>query len=287
MKTLSTAGLIALLLTLGAVWYLQPLNPGAISVLFLIFLGVAGLLISALKGVFSSKEKPESNSKPWKLIFVFLLVGVGIGVISILTIPMFMSLSKQAPVPARDFLVRGTPVDRDFGAYGVLLFSKLPNSFERQRYIEVCSAYLESIEPVSEYPKHTKSKLMVTYWLLAVKPDIKLINECSYLVDHYDYARATELASSASLLSATDIMLVAWKSPYESAAEETDSILVVKLTNFENEDLHRAFSIWKSRITTRPEVWNDGIQLVFAIEAFRSLIQKYGEDIVKVVKSAT
>ncbi len=60
--------------------------------------------------------------------------------------------------------------------------------------------------------------------------------------------------------------------------------LVLDLSDFATEDIPRAFAIWKSRITRDPSVWNEGFQLALAVEAFRSLIQKYGEDIVSVFR---
>ena len=283
MKTITTSGLSALILTLISVWYLQPLNIGAITLLFLIFLGISSLLVGFLTQRFKSRKSRKSRASkvlPGGVAFATLSAGIIIfGAISI------TKFHPDARVPAREFLIENEVEDPGYGAFGYLIFSKSPGESEKERYKAVCNAFLQSLQPAFKYHEKHKKNLMVTYWLLTVTPNKEQSKECSYLVENYDYAKASDIASAANIQSAQDIALVAWDAPYISTSKR--EALVVKLTNFENEDLARAFSIWKSRITTKPEVWNDGIRLVLAVEAFRSLIQKYGDDIVSVFKSST
>jgi hypothetical protein len=124
--------------------------------------------------------------------------------------------------------------------------------------------------------------LMVTHWL--VRERVRETADCELLIDTYDYAQATKIASSIGKLGAEGPILVAYGQPFERASPSSNA-LVLDLSNFADEDLDRAFGIWKDRITRNPAVWKDGFNLELVREAFRNLIQKYGEQIVGVVEA--
>jgi hypothetical protein len=106
-------------------------------------------------------------------------------------------------------------------------------------------------------------------------------------VDLYDFPRANPIASSAKVLGSEGPVLAAWATSYR-ADLPTTTALVLDLSRFDEADLDRAFTIWKEKIVNDPSTWNDGgFKLVKAREAFRNLIQKYGETIVSVLKELT
>jgi hypothetical protein len=76
-------------------------------------------------------------------------------------------------------------------------------------------------------------------------------------------------------------VLTAWTKPFE---ENDSEALVLDLSDFSNEDLDRAFAIWRERITTNPEAWQDGLNLVVFREAFRNLLQTYGQQILGIIR---
>ena len=76
-------------------------------------------------------------------------------------------------------------------------------------------------------------------------------------------------------------ILAAWARPFEDSA--SSQALVLDLSDFADEDLDRAFGIWRDRITRDPAVWRDGFIVVLCREALRSLLQKYGDGILAVI----
>jgi hypothetical protein len=122
---------------------------------------------------------------------------------------------------------------------------------------------------------------MVTYWLLEKRPDS---TDCPQLVSNYDYATASSIATKAGKLSVGGPVLVAWRTPFVANQPATSDGLILDMSDFSDEDLDRAFGIWKDRITRDPALWNDGFNVVKAREAFRNLISKYGDGILAIIK---
>ena len=59
---------------------------------------------------------------------------------------------------------------------------------------------------------------------------------------------------------------------------------MLDLSDFADEDLERAFGIWKDRIVMDPTVWRKGFNVVLCREALRNLLQKYGDTVLAVIK---
>lgn len=125
---------------------------------------------------------------------------------------------------------------------------------------------------------------MITYWLVDQRSSN--VSDCGALVEHYDYATANEIASEVKKLSATGPVLVAWSKPYGRDAGTSDA-LVLDLSDFSDDDLDRAMGIWKDRIVRDPSVWNKGFNSTKAKEAFRNLLQRYGDQILTIIKPTT
>jgi hypothetical protein len=149
----------------------------------------------------------------------------------------------------------------------------------------VCNAFIRNLEPVSDYSYSSWASMMPTYWLAQNLGQIdKGDPDCQEWIEFYDYSRAKRIASATKVLSSEGPILVAWSQPFEKTrADET--ALVLDLSGFSNRDLDRAFGIWMDRITRDPEIWRDGFNLVLAKEAFRSFLEKYGDHIIRAVKS--
>jgi hypothetical protein len=190
---------------------------------------------------------------------------------------------QQANVPVRECLYKGVPPRPGLGAYGYLVFTAGPAKEALPRYLKVCGSYQRSLREASEYSGHEPGTLMVTFWLLTKRTtDTACPSDCPRLIENYDYATASEIATIVKKQAASGPVLVAWNEPFDSP--QTNEGLMLDLSNFADDDLDRAFGIWRDRIVRDPSVWNNGFQLVKAREAFRSLIQKYGEPIVSAVK---
>ena len=190
---------------------------------------------------------------------------------------------RQVNVPVRDCVYQGEPPRQGLGAYGYLVFTAQPAKEALPRYLKVCESYQRSLRQASEYSGHELGTLMVTFWPLARRTTgTACPSDCTRLIEDYDYATSSEIATIVKKQSASGPVLVAWNKPFDSP--QTNEGLMLDLSNFADEDLDRAFGIWRDRIVRDPAVWNSGFQLVKAREAFRSLIQKYGATIVSAVK---
>lgn len=188
------------------------------------------------------------------------------------------------PALARDFQVRGTPLPLGFGAYGYLVFTKRPGRDQANRYGSMCEAYVNALESVNTFPGRDRASLMVTYWLLEEEPTNEWdLPDCMYLLEQYDYATASTIASSIGVLDAEGPVLVAWRTPFETH-EPGDTRLLLDLSTFIDNDLDRAFGIWKSRIVRDPTSWEEGFVLSNIKERFRNFLQKYGPSIVSVIE---
>jgi hypothetical protein len=208
----------------------------------------------------------------------------GFGLLMVL---IALLVGSCARIPVRGYLYAGETASQGFGAYGYLLFTKEPNDETRARYELICDSYLRNFEPRSAYGGKKPGSLMITYWMLttthAETSDAE--SDCKQLLGKYDYARAYEMVSAISKLTSPGPVLVAWEQPYASDTTLKEDALILDMSDFSNEDLDRAFGIWKDRITKDPSVWKKGFNVVLVREAFRNLIEKYGDKIVALVKA--
>ncbi|MFZ1288522.1 MAG: hypothetical protein WAR79_00410 [Melioribacteraceae bacterium] len=185
-------------------------------------------------------------------------------------------------LPVRDFLKSDEDPQEGFGAYGYLLFTHRPIDSEKERYSIICNSFFSEIIDMNEYSEYDISKFMVTFWLIKDSKDLtSKNNNCEEYISNYDFARAQVIASSINRNSVEGPILVAWTLPF-LLNNNKSAQLILDMSNFSNEDISRAFRIWKDRITQNPEVWNDGFVMQIIVEEFRSLIQKYGQTFINI-----
>jgi hypothetical protein len=204
-------------------------------------------------------------------------------VVALVALTAACPLAYKAPVPVRGYLAQGQQPEADLGAYGYLLFTTQPSAQTRPRYLRVCESYRRSLVNINQFPRDDKgTPLMITYWLVRQRLNRNAEPSCAQLVDNYDYATATQIASAVQRFKATGPVLVAWQKPF--GQEQQGEALLLDMSDFSDEDLDRAFDIWKDRIARDPSVWNNGFSYVKTREAFRNLISRYGEQIVSIIK---
>lgn len=191
---------------------------------------------------------------------------------------------------ARSYLVRGEPSGVNYGAYGYLLFTQRPSEPTSQRYRLICEAFHRNLESVQELKGFAANRLAVTFWLLdgtwqsgVGEEAIEYAGgDCDLDLRYYDYATAHVIGSSIEMASVRGPVLVAFDKEFGQATARNDS-LILDMSDFSDEDLDRAFRIWKERIVKDSDVWNEGMNFVRWREAFRSFIQEYGAGIVTFV----
>ncbi len=207
---------------------------------------------------------------------MFLLTGCGIETRTYAPVE-----GLSIPTPARGMLLSDQEEPSGFGAYGYLIFTKRPTPDNLERYELIFHSLKFILEPVDEYSYNTRATIMPTYWLSKSKV---LSHNCNDWIQSYDYSRAKTIASAIKVLSSEGPILVAWSQPFGKAIHN-EIALVLDLSNFSNGDINRAFGIWMDRITRNPKTWHNGFNMVLAREAFRNLLEKYGDHIIKSVKT--
>ncbi len=217
--------------------------------------------------------RPSRSRSPLLLTSIIVILSLAAILLSIL----FQSRST-APVPAREFLIAGKEPGRDYGAYAYLAFPKRPSNDDLPRYLAVCDSYLRNLETTGAFAHLPSSSLMVTFWPVTSDPGMHT-PPCGALISTYDYPFAALITSSARKSGVGGPVLAAWTKKFRPG-EENGDLLVLDMSDFSNDDLDRAFGIWKDRIVKVPALWQSGWNVVLIREAFRNLIQKYGEQVV-------
>ena len=123
---------------------------------------------------------------------------------------------------------------------------------------------------------------MATFWPVKIPRSMEVNSwPCQKLIENDDYRKGAEIATVIHKQAASGPILAAWKKPFEENG--SSEALVLDLSDFADEDLNRAFGIWRDRITRDPAFWRDGFNVVLCREALRSLLQKYGDTILAVI----
>lgn len=113
----------------------------------------------------------------------------------------------------RAFLLKGTNEREGYGLYSYLLLGSHPTQSARERFLKALDAYLGSIEKISvlESEYYRRNQLNITYLPLTVLPQGNAT--ASWLLDHYDYARARFLLSSIHKPAGDGIYIVSCLKP--------------------------------------------------------------------------
>lgn len=196
------------------------------------------------------------------------------------------SMEIMDAIAARSLLNRGQDPNPRFGAFGYVLLTHRPTTTDdRNRHLSVASAFLGSLESVESYPDVPRSLLMITYW--PVQSPIPIWDaEASELVSQYDYKRTISLLLHVQhrdeVRSDTrGPILVAWDRPYGDPTAK--HALVWDLRTYSDEEVGRAFRIWRERITLKPELWNDGFKLVKIRETVRNSLNAHGKTLLNLI----
>src|ERR1700693_2325130 len=185
----------------------------------------------------------------------------------------------------RGFLYAGEYPPRGMGAYGYLVFPTRPTAENSSRHARVCTEYLSIFEPSNESSGVEQNTLMITFWPLATTPIPAKDNpNCENLVAKYNYALGSMIASSVEKSDSNGPLLVAWDTPYRGPIQ-TGNALVLDMSDFNDEDIGRAFRIWKNQISKGPGRWDQGLMYTKMREAIRNILQDNSQAIDKVLTS--
>jgi len=190
--------------------------------------------------------------------------------------------SSKPLIPARDFCIKGKQCGSEYGAYGYIIFTKRPSTDTRkQRYLSVCNAFITNLEDVGGFSGITNSQIATTFWLLTSQPENE--KSCNELIDKYDYARGTVIATSIKKLKSAGPILVASGTPDIPQSEQRE-LLIIDLSKLTASEMGQVFNIWKDKISQDKKYWEEGFNIPLIVAEFRSFIEKYGDSIIKIVK---
>lgn len=203
----------------------------------------------------------------------------------ILCITVLLAEFSCTGVPSRGFLAQDALPPPGFGAYGYLILTGRPAASQQKRYEAICDAWMRNLEPAEEMRTANRQSLMVTFWPLQTQNDVAGASKasCKQLVKKYGYGLAAQIAASVGKQGLPGPFLVAWAAPWRPDSSRGNA-LILDLSSFSDEDLDRAFGLWKSEIARNPQEWNKTFDLALFREKFRNLIQTYGDQIVAVVR---
>jgi hypothetical protein len=204
------------------------------------------------------------------IFFLMLLAGC------LIIIKCSANIEVGSPrIPARAYLYANEKPGSVYPVVGFILFTHRPDTSEIKRYKKVYDAFVNNFELTGEFGINEQKDLAVTYWLLE-----KHVSG-SDNIKNYDYARSEKICSKYGLIGEKGPVLLAFNNVTNAVSQ--DSVLILKLSDFADDDFNKAFGIWKERIILEPRTWNDGFTWAKVEIAFGNLLNNYGAKIVAVI----
>lgn len=168
----------------------------------------------------------------------------------------------------------------DFAAYGIVAFGTRASSFNRDRHLLLCNAYVASLPHTLEL-EIPHADQIVTVWPMEQNGFAKWLNNapreqvCEPAVDRYGLVIARKAINDAErtgvYLSGKGPYLLAW-SPSESKGEPDALILSIDLSLVTTyEQAISVFELWRRDIEEDRTLWENG----WSVEDLRLTIQQW------------
>lgn len=276
MKTIGGATLAGVLLALLVIYWLSPLNSGAVALVLLLCVSLANVIagfIAALRKrpdeAGEKKPKNGSHSHGARLLVLCLLAAAALGSCCSHRRPQTPSAPRSAepspipptaaegppppppppPPPRPDMATMARPAERIPARSFLLRGQSPPAGYGAYGYVlftarptaATRSRYLAICE---EY----QGSLQPTTEFTDVRPSQLMVTfwplrttppqqDCAAFVDNYDFGRATQMAGAIRKLNVRGPILVAWKQPFDfNAARPAEDALVVDMSDFASDD---------------------------------------------------
>lgn len=189
-------------------------------------------------------------------------------------------------VATRSILQPGSKISDNYGAYGYLLFAKKPSEEEKKRYLKICDAFLRVFVPTSEALAVgiDTNNIMPTFFPVIAKCPKREALKSQFLLDNYDYTYSQIVLSNIKKPGKEGPYLVAFQKPFVPGKVNKGTMLYLNLYDFTDEDIDRAFEVWKDMIANDPNTWKEGFNKTLILEAFRNFLNRYGQEICDIIK---
>lgn len=173
---------------------------------------------------------------------------------------------------------------QDFAAYGIVAFPGRAATFDRDRHVMICEAYVASLPDAASVSTPTAEQ-MVTIWPMRDNDEaLRLVEEqpatlCEDAVRGYNLTisqRALRAAArnDASIGTGRGPYLLAW-SPGGLLGQTGAQVLGVDMSRIESyEQASAVFRGWTRDIESNPDLWRRG----WNIEAVRLALRRWSDD---------
>jgi hypothetical protein len=180
----------------------------------------------------------------------------------------------------------------EFSAYGILAFKRRASSFDRERHLMICEAYLSALPHSSEISDDPSGQ-MITIWPIETDAMADRLNAaareatCAEAVTNYGLVQAQNAirilgsyraAEGRYDLSERGPFLIAW-APTSKILEEGSAALVVDLSAADTyEDVVHWLDLWRDKIQDSPETWQGAENLGPKWEVFVGILRDFFDD---------
>lgn len=151
--------------------------------------------------------------------------------------------SKARPPVAADratgrgWLLGNQPEAPGYGLYSYLLFGSLPSEATRPLYVAVVQASLGKVEPIERKVEAGYALAQLNLYLIplykAPPPDVKAADVPGWIVDNYDYARASRILGAVPRHGTGVYIISVLGKPIDPARQLTPPYLWQDLTHVE------------------------------------------------------
>lgn len=168
----------------------------------------------------------------------------------------------------------------EFAAYGILAFKSRASSYDRERHLTICDAYISSIRAFDEIPTPLNAQMATVWPVTSSDLANRLMRTpsgqiCQSAVDEYGSVAADRALRHAALagadLTGLGPYLLAW-SPSAKKGEVDAIVLIADLSNVH--DYPSALEVmlnWVRDIERDPSVWSSG----WSLEKLRLTVQRW------------
>jgi hypothetical protein len=198
----------------------------------------------------------------------------------------------QTLSPVRALIEPAEIPPREVAGYGLIAFSSMPLPQHIDRYKFVCEAFKATLIPQDQLPRNVPlSQQMITFWPIRNKNTAEALRfDCHHLVSNYDLKTALDAINDADkqkerLAERRGPFLIAW-SPSESRYKKDSLVLVMDLSSLESQQSFlEVLKDWRQKIIDNPEMWKRGFDLEAIRRTIRDTLDRYGDDLLNLIKS--
>lgn len=196
--------------------------------------------------------------------------------------------------PVRALIEPADMPPRGVAGYGIVAFTtrSLPQNNGRDKF--VCEAFKAALVAQDELPSGTPlTEQMVTFWPVLNKSTPQALKvDCAHLIENYALQLGLDAIADADklkerLATRRGPFLIAW-APSESCSKQDAVVLVMDLSSIDSQSSFvEVFQDWRQKIVDNPQLWTRGFDVASLRRTIRDTFDRYGEGLVRLIKSGS